>query len=94
MLAWENGQVKCTCATPDVKYAYTVSMGDCTGESADGIIKLGSTFTVSVRAVREDYKDSDVATLEFKLPDIGDVNGDGTITIADVTALVNIILEK
>lgn len=94
VLAWENGQVKCTCATPDVKYAYTVSMGDCTGESADGIIKLGSTFTVSVRAVRDDYKDSDVATLEFKLPDIGDMNGDGAITIADVTALVNKILEK
>ena len=47
-----------------------------------------------MRTVREGYKSSDVSTLEFKLPDIGDMNGDGTITIADVTALVNRILRK
>lgn len=34
------------------------------------------------------------AVKEFDLSAVGDVNGDGQITIADVTDLVNVILGK
>ena len=54
----------------------------------------GTTFTISVYAKRRGYADSEVATATINLASIGDVNGDGQITIADVTSLVNIILGK
>ena len=43
---------------------------------------------------KEGYRDSEEAVEEFDLPKFGDANGDGQITIADVTTLVNIILGK
>ena len=54
----------------------------------------GTTFTISVKAVRDGYEDSDAATLTIPMAEVGDVNADGSITIADVTTLVNIILGK
>ena len=42
----------------------------------------------------DDVEGTDTYTLTYENPDNGDVNNDGYITIADVTALVNIILGK
>ncbi|MBO4606408.1 MAG: hypothetical protein J5682_00735 [Prevotella sp.] len=55
---------------------------------------LGESFTISVYAKRRGYENSEVATATINLASIGDVNGDGQVTIADVTSLVNIILGK
>lgn len=57
-------------------------------------LELGTTYTVSVYAKREGYLDSEVATSTITLSTVGDVNGDGKLTIADVTSLVNAILGK
>ncbi|MBR6063386.1 MAG: hypothetical protein IKP54_04450 [Bacteroidales bacterium] len=94
VLSFVNGKVKCTCETADVTYSYTITPTAATGESTTGEISLSTTFTVSVKAVREGYEDSDTATLTIPMAAVGDVNADGNITIADVTALVNIILGK
>ena len=42
----------------------------------------------------DDVEGTESYTLVYENPDNGDVNNDGYITIADVTALVNIILGK
>ena len=94
VLTFVSGKVKCTCETAGVTYSYTIAPTAAIGENSTGEISLGTTFTVSVKAVREGYEDSDVATLTIPMAEVGDVNADGSITIADVTSLVNIILGK
>lgn len=94
VLNFVDGKVKCTCETTGVTYRYTVAPTAATGESTTGEISFGTTFTISVKAVRDGYEDSDAATLTIPMAEVGDVNADGSITIADVTTLVNIILGK
>ena len=57
-------------------------------------MQLVGKFRVSVYAQKEGYLDSEEAVKVFDLSAVGDVNGDGQITIADVTDLVNVILGK
>ena len=94
VLTFASGKVKCTCETTGVTYRYTVAPTAATGESTTGEISFGTTFTISVKAVRDGYEDSDAATLTIPMAEVGDVNADGNVTIADVTTLVNIILGK
>ena len=94
VLTLASGKVKCTCETTGVTYRYTVAPTAATGESTTGEISFGTTFTISVKAVRDGYEDSDAATLTIPMAEVGDVNADGNVTIADVTTLVNIILGK
>ena len=94
VLTFENGKVVCSCETENVVYVYEMALTGSSGTSTDGMLTIGNKVVVSVKAVRDGYDDSDVTTMEISPWQVGDVNGDGTITIADVTALVNIILEK
>lgn len=91
-LSYQNGKIVCTCATEGVTYQYTVALSNTEGTCTDGIITIGPTVTVTVRATREGMLDSAPTAIQLNLPAVGDVNGDGDITIADVTALVNTIL--
>ena len=93
-IAYKNGKLHCSCATEGVKYVYAIYTTASSGESMDGTIRLGTTFSVSVYATREGYLNSETTTLTIDMAQVGDVTGDGVITIADVTALVNIILRK
>ena len=93
-IAYRNGKLHCSCMTEDVKYVYSFTTSGSTGESTDGTIELGTTFNFSVYATREGYLDSETATLTIDMAQVGDVTGDGVISVADVTALVNIILGK
>ena len=59
--------------------------------------KIYDEETAELRIIvySEDYSDYNSYSIQFKKPILlGDVNGDKLITIADVTALLNIILEK
>lgn len=94
VLTYQNGKVRCTCETEGVKYVYTIAATGSTGESTDGVIALGTSFTVSVKATRDGYTDSDIATTTVNLAEVGDVNSDGDVDIADVTELVNVILSE
>ena len=93
-LSYVNGQIRCSCETEGVKYLYSISPVERTGESTDGIIELGTTFRVKVRATHEDHVDSEEASIIVNLEQVGDLNGDGTISVADITALVNVVLGK
>ena len=62
-------------------------------------ISLTTTYHVTVFAAKAGCADSDIATADINVKgstgDVnGDVNQDGSITIADVTTLVNMILGK
>ena len=91
---YENGKIKCTCETEDVTYAYTITPLSFSGESITGEISLGLTFKISVYAQCEGYLDSEVATTTISLADVGDMNGDGRLSVEDVTKLVDVIMKK
>lgn len=92
-ITYANGKVRFACETEGVEFVPTVA---CTPNQLQNgnELKLGSTFTVSVYAVKEGYDNSDTATMTVNLSQIGDVNADGELNAADITALVNAILGK
>ena len=89
-----NGNVVCNCETADVKYIYEIAPVTVKKESESGRFAFAPTYEIKVYATREGYKDSDTASIIVSLSNVGDVNGDGQVSIADVTSLVNAILEK
>ena len=56
--------------------------------------QTGKQFTIGVQTLDPSYVPSAFATTTLSFANPGDINKDGTISIADVTALVNIILGK
>lgn len=93
-ISYEKGKIKCTCETEDVMYVYTITPSASSGESATGEICLSATFNVSVYAKREGYLDSEVATAIISLAEVGDMNGDGKLSVDDVTKLVDVIMGR
>ncbi|MCR4914388.1 MAG: leucine-rich repeat protein [Prevotella sp.] len=94
-IAFTNGKLSFECETEGVEYVYDISMtGSQSGRGNDIVLPgLPNTYAVSVYATKEGWVDSDVATktLTFQA-NMGDANGDGEITIADITTLINTIL--
>ena len=93
-IEYSNGNVICNCETDGVKYIYQIAPVTVQRESESGRFAFAPTYEIKVYAKREGYKDSDTASLIVSLTNVGDVNGDGQVSIADVTSLVNAILGK
>ena len=93
-IEYSNGNVICNCETDGVKYIYQIAPVTVQRESESGRFAFAPTYEIKVYAKREGYKDSDTASLIVSLTNVGDVNGDGQVSIADVTSLVNSILGK
>ena len=93
-ITYTNGKVRCTCETEGVTYVYTITPSISTGQSTDGVIPLSTSFTVSVKATCEGYEDSEIATTTVNLSQVGDLDGDGELSVTDITSLVNAILGK
>ena len=49
---------------------------------------------VTAYATAEGYEQSETATSTFDLTNVGDMNGDGKLTVKDITDLVNKVLKK
>ena len=91
-IAFANGKLTFECETEDVEYVYSFS-SDAFRTSSGSDIPLAGVLHVSVYATKDGCADSDVATIDINLSDmLGDANGDGEITIADITTLINTIL--
>jgi hypothetical protein len=90
-ISFVNGELTFSCETEDVEYVYNIT----TMNGKNGIgskVRLGGTYKVSVYAIKQGYKNSDVATMELTLSSNGDpydANGDGVVNIADVAAILN-----
>ena len=88
-----NGILKFDCGTDGADYVYSITYpGSMT--SAGNNVQLPQTFTVSVYAVKDGYVNSDTVTKQITITNglNGDLNGDGTVNVADHVELSNIIL--
>lgn len=92
-IAYVNGKLRFTCETEGVEYVPNVSCTPTKVQNGNEY-EIDGIFTVSVYATKEGYADSDVATTTINLGKMGDFDGDGQLTITDVTSLVNAILGK
>ena len=93
-ISFTNGKLMFECETEGVEYVYSFS-SDAFKTSNGSDIPLAVVLHVSVYATKEGCVDSDVATTDINLNDVlGDADGDGEITIADVTTIINTILNS
>ena len=92
-ITYANGELQFACETEGVEFVPSVT---CTPNQLQNGNKLllGGTFTVSVYAVKEGYVNSEVVTTTITMSQMGDVNADGELNAADITAVVNAILGK
>ena len=93
-------EIYLNCLTPRATIYYTLD-GSCPCDDTparkvyDGLpIIINTTTTIKAMASAPDLYDSDVATFVYRVPNglRGDVNGDGEVNIADVNALLDIVL--
>jgi len=95
-IASANGKLTFSCKTEGVEFVATVSPSGKTTYKGSSLLlaNLTTTNRVSVYARKEDFVDSEAATIDVDyLPDLDDVNGDGQISISDVVGIVDIILK-
>ncbi|MBR3480118.1 MAG: leucine-rich repeat domain-containing protein [Prevotella sp.] len=90
-IAFVDGKLKFNCETEDVEFVYDI-------KSTYSVHGVGSEVvpvckcTVTVYATRQDYYNSDVATLEFTLGadgDVCDTNKDGVVDVADIATIID-----
>ena len=94
-ISYQNGKLHFDCETDDVTFHYRVYAPENDNNTGNDV-ELSSTYTIKVYATKFGYHDSDTATAKINISgqggSIGDVNGDGKITISDAVTIVNIIL--
>ena len=103
-VTFSNGTLQFACDTPNVSYRYNISGGNSNETSQTSVTLDNFTLEVWVTAYMPDgsLEDSESGYASIDInpaggqgsAQIGDLNGDGVISIADVTNLVNIILGK
>jgi len=92
-ISYHNGTFEFSCATEGVEFIPTVKC--VTQPLQDGNkLTIGTTIVVTVYALKDGYIESEPAAISINMSQVGDVNGDGLVTIEDVVSLVDIILEK
>jgi len=103
-VTYSNGKLHFACNTPGVTYNYNINFGN-NGETTDTEVTLGSyTLYVSVSAYMQDgsLEWSDPAEAQFDITPTGgqgsgvngDLNGDGVLSVADITTLANMVVGK
>lgn len=98
-IAYSNGRLIFTCDTEGAECVATITDADIKTHYGNEI-PLTMTYTVSVYATKEGYKNSDVVTKVINIAGAGgsgmhgDVNGDGVVDAADVVKVTNIIMGK
>jgi hypothetical protein len=92
-ISFVDGELQFSSETEDVQYQWEIAVDDAQ-KGTSSKVSLTTTYHVSVYAIKDGYENSDVAAEEIRMGgrDIVDVNGDGVVDVADVVAVVNIIL--
>lgn len=87
----EGDEIVFSCATPDAGFSYSFfTMGDYISPDRVG---MPTTLTLSVSAWADGYDNSDYANYTINIA-AGDTDRDGTLSISDVSKLVNKLLGK
>ena len=92
-ITYANGKVKFACETEGVEFVPSIMVTPNQLQNGNELA-IDGNFTVSVYAVKEGYDNSDTATMTINMSQMGDVNADGELNAADITAVVNAILGK
>ena len=91
-IAFVDGRLEFDCETEGVEYVTSISLPDADLQN-NNLMELLSCYNISVYAKKDGYFDSDVVSMTIDLNRLkGDVNQDGIVSIADATAIVDIIL--
>lgn len=105
VITLKDGQLAITCDTPDATIAYTITANK-VNIAADTLEDLTTalarlSYTISATASAKGFADSETATRTLSFAELatlftlnGDVNTDGSLSVEDVTRLVNIIINK
>lgn len=91
----EDGFISVTSETEGAECHVSYSLAEVTKK--DGATNIVPQITITAYATAEGYYDSDEASIQMKLKSNtaeGDVNGDGTVSISDVSDIIGILLEK
>ena len=86
-----NGVLKFDCGTDGAEYRYSITYPESKSNATGNNVQLPQTCTISVYAIKAGYDRSDTATKVIKN---GDLNGDGSIDVADHVELTNIIMAQ
>ena len=97
-IAYKNGKLTFSCATEGVEYVSEVTVADAKKYYTNEV-SLGTTYKVSVVAMKTGYVNSDTATMEINVGGpgggpIGDLSGDGKVNAVDLTKMINILLGR
>ena len=94
-ISYVGGKLKFRCSTEGVEFVYELkSIDGLTGKSAE--VNFTGSFLVKVYATKAGYENSDVATKEIQWLGgiLGDITGDGKVSVADVMKVIDIIIGK
>lgn len=93
-IAFKDGKLVFDCETEGVTYVY--SFKSTSSNMGDGNnVSLPSTYTVTVYAKKDGYENSDTVTEEIDVRGLmGDMNEDGSLSVTDVTILIDKILKQ
>ena len=91
-IAFNDSIIKFQSEDENVKFVWSFNVINNSGMSSE--TDTPTKFVVSVYATKENYEDSDPATMEIEIRyPIGDINGDGKVNAVDLTELIKILLE-
>ncbi len=88
-ITFKDGKLIFSCITEDVNYHYDISASIKSGIGNN--IDFTPKFIITAYATKDGFYDSEATTLEVS---VGDANYDGIINAADITTIVNIIMEQ
>ena len=92
---YADGKLSFDCATEGVEYVYEITFPNTLSGSNAEVTLSDQTMLVTVYAKKEGYENSETVTKEIQIASgglQGDIDGNGSVSVADVTRLVDIII--
>ncbi len=91
----KDGEIVLSCDTEGVEYVSQVApLGE--PKCVDGKLQIATVYRITVYATKDGYDNSDTVTMDIDMAigKQGDVNGDGSVNVADHVKLSEIIMEN